>query len=200
MISGTTAETTLFRRRLIWLGCGALGAAVLSVTGTFAPLSLKRLVLFHGLYGAACGYVLGWLAEEIQPPPGRWLFAAVFLLSVGGCVNLAWLSFRQFETSRRGLAAEQSEQVAALNMLEKMGPTDPESRARYAAERRKYAPEFTDYLAHRVSALGTWSTPWPEFFWLAECLTAGGVACGMFHWRRGNTAAVTMTNSEREQG
>lgn len=173
-----SASRVRWLRGLLWLGASLLAVLVLSVTGSYAPVPLKRLILFYGIFGIACGVVLRWLRAEIQPPGNRWVPVAGLVLCALGAVNLAGLSYRQFAQARQALAQQHPQELAAIRMAEKLEASDPQAMQRYAEERRKYEPRFTDYLAHRVSGLGAWKSPWPEIFWGGEVALAG-ILCGL---------------------
>ena len=175
---------------ILWIVGGVVAIAVLSVTATFVPAALKRLVIFHLVFGAACGYVLAWLAEELSLPLRGWMMPFVALLTVAGAVQMAHLSYRQFHAARQELARERSKDVAALKMMQSLAEQDEEFRREYEVELKKFDPDFPDYLAYRVSQLGDWSSPWPMVFWLVEVLLSGVAGAGVFRWRRHASAAA----------
>lgn len=177
---------------LSWLIVSAMGVAVLSLAGAFAPPVARRLVLFHLAYGLLGGVGMGWLAREWgligtasvesrdrdeSHAAGRsWLLPILGgTILVAGGVNMGWVSYRQFEQARRELAGEQADQIAILSMLEQMSDVDEELAKRYAEERRQFAPTMSDYQVHRVSALGKWTPLWAWFFWGIELALAGTV-------------------------
>lgn len=190
------------RNYLMWLIVGLLATAVLSLGAAFAPHVAKRLLLFHGLFGLAGGLLLGWLLAELgvlhpimpestgESEASRrklspaWLVSSTgaAILILGG-INMAWISSHQFRKTQQEQSRRQPEQAAALELLGRMSQDDPELAARYDEERRKLSPTFGDYLAHRVSSLGSWQSPWPTLFWLGELLLAAAIG-GWILFRR----------------
>ncbi len=162
----------------VWLLAGFLAAAVLSVTASFAPAEMKRLLLYYVVYGIACGAVLHWLSIELRPGTPRLLpyFAGVICLV--GALNLGFLSYRHFEQGRQKLALERPKDVEILKTLRSASEQDPEVYEQYSRELRQFSPRFDDYLRHRVSSLGEWNRPWPELFWGFEVLLSA-IASGI---------------------
>src|SRR5262245_38992230 len=115
-------------RNAIWLFASLVSVIVLSVTASYAPQITKRLILFYGIYGGACGFVLSWLAAEIHPCKGAWLIYCGFILAVLGAVNLGWISFRSFEKSSKELGEQHPDQIQAIEMFQKLS-TDPTDQA-----------------------------------------------------------------------
>lgn len=200
MSEPTVARAISWRGFCGWLAAGAVAVLVLSVTATYAPPAFRRLVLSHAVFGGACGYVLAWLATEFRLTVTRKMITVSMLLTCLGGVNLAWLSYREFRAVRQAVALKHAEDLAALNMLESLGTADPEAAARYAAERRKYAPRLTDYLRHRVSALGGWPIWGAVVFWMGELVIASITAGGCARWARNTTGIPLATHHVDQSG
>ena len=128
---------------ILWIVGGVVAIAVLSVTATFVPAALKRLVIFHLVFGAACGYVLAWLAEELSLPLRGWMMPFVALLTVAGAVQMAHLSYRQFHAARQELARERSKDVAALKMMQSLAEQDED------LDLKAFAKRFSEKLEAR---------------------------------------------------
>lgn len=161
-----------------WILSGILAAIVLSVTASYTPTVMKRLIIFYVVYGAACGFVMHWLAGEIRPSAIRLLPVLTSLICLAGAVNVGLLSYRHFEQGRQHLARERPKDVEILETLKKASENDPEMRQQYDRELRQYSPRFDDYLRHRTTNMGDWGSPWPEILWGIELLLssiAGGV-------------------------
>lgn len=162
----------------LWLLSGFLAVGVLSVTASYAPPVLKRLVIFYVVYGIASGYVLNWLVDELRPQLRRGLPWLTAFLCVAGAINMGVLSYYHFEQTRHALAKERPQDVEILNALREASKNDPEAQKLYAKELRQFTPSFEDYLQNRVSQLGEWPSPWPGVFWGAEVIlaaVAGGI-------------------------
>lgn len=163
--------------------------AVLSLTASFAPPILKRLILFHIVFGMACGMTLVWLAAEIRPA-WKWSLpvwgAGICLL---GSINMGWLSYQHFRQARAEYAAAHPRDAALQSMLEKFSADDPELKARYEEENRRIEPHFQDFLAHRISPLGDWKSPWPELFWGVELLLASVCCAGTLRLKSASNTA-----------
>lgn len=205
--------TLQYRSFLYWLFLGTLAMAVLSLAAAFAPPMAKRLLLFHAAYGVIGGFGLGWLAAELRvlrpvaepdslkspasstaepEATSRRKLCPVWLVSLtgaaillGGGIHIAKISSEQFRQTQQARARQNPEQAALLEMMAGMSQDDPELAARYEDERRKASPTFQDYLAHRVSGIGTWKEPWPFLFWAGELLLAAGLGGWMLFQRVG---------------
>ncbi|WP_437192996.1 hypothetical protein [Planctomicrobium sp. SH527] len=162
----------------LWLLTGFLAVGVLSVTASYAPPELKRLIIFYVVYGIACGFVLNWLVGELRPQLTRSLPWLTAFLCIAGAINMGVLSYYHFEQARHELAKERPQDVEILNALREASKDDPEAQELYAKELRQFTPRFEDYLQNRVSQLGEWPVPWPGVFWGAEVIlaaVAGGI-------------------------
>lgn len=161
------------RRDLLWLLAGALAAGVLSTTASQVPPEFRKLVLLYAIFGAACGFVLAWLAKELHPRAGWFRFATAAILTMAGAAALGWLSYRQFHKIRHT-----HEGAASLKMIRGVleATNDPKDMENFEEHRRLYDPLFSDYLAYRVSDLGKWPAPLPTLFWISEIALAGVLA------------------------
>lgn len=166
------------KQNLLWLAGGLLAVGVLSMTASYAPNVMKRLILFHAIYGIACGMVLLWLAAETHPRWQRSLPLWGMGLCLLGACNMGWLSYQHFQKARAEYAAAHPRDAALQAMLEKFSAADPILKERYEEEKRRSNPHFADFLAHRLSNLGDWRSPWPELFWMGEVLLAGVLCAG----------------------
>jgi len=180
--------TSPIKQNLLWLAGGLLSVLILSLTASLAPTVFKRLVLFHVIFGVAAGMVLLWLAAEIRPGWRKSLPVWGTMLCLLGAINMGWLSYRQFQKARADFAAANPRDAALQSMLEKLSVNDPELKARYEEEERRIHPRFQDFLAHRISSLGDWKTPWPEMFWSVEVLLSG-LCCSGTMWLKRLTVA-----------
>ncbi|WP_437221679.1 hypothetical protein SH661x_002426 [Planctomicrobium sp. SH661] len=174
-------RSPVLKQNLLWLGASVLAVGVLSVTASYVPTEMKRLFLFHAIYGIACGLVLLWLRGEIRPTWQRSLPAWGAVLCLLGAVNMGWLSYRHFQHARAEYAAAHPRDAALQSMLEQISVNDPEIKARYEEEQRRLHPRFVDFLVHRTSGLGEWKSPWPVVMWVGEVLLAG-ICCGATMW------------------
>ncbi|WP_139228599.1 hypothetical protein [Planctomicrobium piriforme] len=178
MPSVSDSAPTTYTRIALWLLGALVAVGVLSVTASYAPGVMKRLIVFYIVYGIACGFVLDWLAGELLTRRGSWLPVIAGVLCAAGALNLGWLSYRHFEQARHLLAQQRSKDVQILETLRQASENDPAVREEYAEELRQFSPRFEDYLAHRVSSLGKWPAPWPLVLWLGE-VSIAGVACSL---------------------
>jgi len=175
------------KQNILWLASGLFSVLILSLTASLAPVVFKRLILFHAIFGAAAGMVLLWLATEIRPSWRKSLPAWGAGLCLLGAINMGWLSYRQFQKARADFAAANPRDAALQSMLEKLSVNDPEFKARYEEEERRVHPRFQDFLAHRISSLGDWKTPWPEVFWSVEIFLSGFCCAGTIWLKRVQT-------------
>jgi len=169
---------------LFWLGGGLLAVLVLSITASFAPPIMKRLIIFYAIYGIASGMVLNWLAEELRPGWTKGLVIWGGILTVVGAVNMGWLSYQHFRKAREEFAAANPRDAVLEAHLQRLSEQDEELRIRYEEEKRRTKPLFPDYLAHRISGIADLKTPWPEIFWGIEVLGSGLLCAGTMHLRQ----------------
>lgn len=184
---------------MLWLGGGLLAVMVLSMTASFAPPMMKRLVIFYAIFGIACGMVLNWLAEEVRPSWKKSLAIWGGVLTVLGALNMGWLSYQHFRKAREEFAAANPRDAALQAHLERFSKEDEELRKRVEEENRRARPLFPDYLAHRISGLVEVKTPWPEIFWGMEVLGSGLLCAGTIHLRQrpaSKSKEPATTNSE----
>lgn len=184
----TTAQTphrpATIRTAALWLACGAVAAAGLSVAAAILPEGLRKLLLLPALLGAGTGFALIWLGGEFPVRSRRLRIVAAFLLAVAATAHLGWLNSRQFRATREQEAAKDPQQESMLEMVS-AGEKDPVNLAKYDAQRRVWHPHFEDYLAHHAKGLGAWAAaaPWPGILWGAELLLAGAVSALLVAWR-----------------
>ena len=177
--TSTAGDPVTWRARFLWLIVGTLAVGTLSILAGLAPPAAKKLVLLPVLFGCASGLVLGFLARELRIPRGGFLWSVSAMILLAGGLHLMSVSYRQFHEMAAAAAAANPQDAMALSLMEQAAEHDPEIAASLREHRRQRDPQLEDYLAHRVSPLGTWPAPWPALFASVELLlaTAAGLDC-----------------------
>ena len=157
---------------LIWFAACAIAVTALSIAAAHAPSRIRLI----GLFSIAFGLVVGWgvvrLASQLQLKVGRRVtVGTAVLLALSGLIGSTWLTSRLDEA----ISANSSKDALASRLIreferqEKVPGSDNQGRFEVT--------EFQKYLSRRLQNLGTWSSPWPECFWVTE-LVAAAVAAG----------------------
>lgn len=170
-IDGFDAVHSSLKAILIWCSGSCLLVLILSLVFAHLPQEFKRLGLSYAVFGIVCGWGMGWIAQERKLTVTRLLIMlSVVIVLAGGCY-VGWTGAQQFRQVRGEQLRQDPKQLAMLKMLENIAKeTGSEDHEKM---RRKLEPEFSDYLAFRVSGLGKWAAPWPLIFWGGEvCLAA----------------------------
>ena len=154
---------------LSWLVRAALVVLAISIAAAHAPIRVKLLGLFSIGAGGAMGAASAFFTKpHPDRVPRRWL-AILFLMAFSGLAGSTWLAFRSEAASQ----AKSPQQQMAATMMKQM---ERDSNGEIVpATSISAVDEFRWYLTRRVKQLGSWPSPWPELFWIAELL-AGGVA------------------------
>jgi len=160
------------KKQIILFLASLLVVAVLSMVGSVAPESGRKLLLLYALFGAVSGMAIRWLCTEIAVVPNRWTYILTMLLIATGAANIGRLGYFEFWNVRQTSMNNNPKQQAALRMLEEMSKDNPEHMAAYAEHRREFEPQFVDYLKHRLSGFGE-APPWLAIgFWIFEILVS----------------------------
>lgn len=164
-------------RVLVWLAVGVLGVASASALIAAGPERLRPILLMPAAFGALTGYGLRRLAMELRL--NRRLLPAILagLLTIGGLMNVARLSFDQLAAAARRNVAEDPRQLLGLRLLESdLASGGAEARKRYQLARLRLSPAFDDYLTGRLLGFAWLPSPWPAAVWGAELLLAAMLA------------------------
>ncbi len=152
----------------------------MSLIFAHAPIPFRRLGIFYAAFGFACGVGLKWLMRELSLKRTPILTVLVVLIVFTGGGHLGWVSYQNLKTVRTEMRQQYSEQLAMLNFVE--GAADEETKKEFDKLRREFNPAFGDYLAFRVSLLGSWKAPWPLLLWLGELTIASAIAAWILNW------------------
>lgn len=159
-----------------WLLASTGAVAGLAVLAVHAPNRIKLLGLFAVAIGFLEGYGIGQFAQHGRVPSRRLVGLAAFAIIVAGQIGATWEAHRLYDrTLREQYRADPTALFAGRVGFEPgsaMAEILQETR-RERAERLDRLTSLSAYLKHRVSAVGSWSQPWPAVLWGAEILIAG---------------------------
>lgn len=149
----------------------ALSVVAATILFAHAPARIRLIGLFAVAYGAVVGYLAAQFAKRTGLPCSSMAVALTFLAILVGQIGVAVESYRL--AHRETLFTP--EHAAANAMLSAAEPPEnPRSRKLLEDMQATLGrgQNFSNYLGHRVAALGAWTRPWPEIFWVLEMLLA----------------------------
>lgn len=161
--------------RLLFVVGSVLAAGVLAIAAAHAPARIRLLGLFSLGFGLLLGWGLVQFARRIGCRLGVVEFIVVGIVTLAGLVGSTWRTF-SLDPANQPQASVQHPIIAAVEeRMRKEGTLDPQSRL--VSPPVTLTDRFCQYLARRIAALGTFSSPWPELFWSCEVLagTVGAV-------------------------
>lgn len=163
-----------------------LGAAVvaagLGLLAAHAPARVRLLGLFSLAFGLLTGWLLAGLGARLHLRIGRAQFVIIALVTLAGLITSVCRTVMLQPVNPKAEAHPVAEIVEA--QLRKPAQSDvpaPQGPLLAAPALQTTPRPFVDrlqtYLGRRVEMLGTWTTPWPEFFWAFELVlgAAGAV-------------------------
>jgi hypothetical protein len=187
--------------RLSWLVLFLVATASISLAAVHLPPRVKMLGLFAIGHGLLAGWAAARLAAVFDLPAGKAVWSAVvFVVILGGQIEMAVESRRLAQTAEERAIAANPKRAALLRMLESgKFPDDPKSKQVIDDTRQTIGAQGTsiaDYLQFRVSALGIQSRPLAAAIWFLE-IGLGSLA-GM--WIFGRLTSHRMPIAERTLG
>lgn len=161
---------------LSWLARAALVVLALSIAAAQAPTRVKLLGLFSVGVGCTMGAASAFFTQPHPAQAPRRRLLAMFLLAFTGLAGSTWLAFRLDAASQ----PKSPQQQMAATMMKQM---ERDSGGEIVpATSISAVDEFRRYLTRRVRQLGSWSSPWPELFWVGELLAGGAAAAWGFRF------------------
>ncbi len=174
-----------FATFLLWLVSSITTVIVLGYFSAFIPGRLKLLGLFPCFLGLTSSFIILYWRNMWSCSGTKFILPLSFLLAIT-CFGIStYFSYqkynailtKQFNTQKSQHIAIKKKNTQSLTPEEEK--TDREIRQSFRkifeSEKQNLRDKssFRAYLSHRVSSLGNWSKPWPEFFWIIEFLFAG---------------------------
>jgi hypothetical protein len=157
-----------------WLLPFLLAIVALTILCSHAPSRIRLIGLFSIAFGLIGGYISRFLASATGFQHRRIIDAVTFAAIVAGLVAV---SIRSHQLQIAAWNRDPQTALATAILSSGKSPENPEARAKLEEMKAALArsENFTAYLGRRVSALGTWKSPWIELFWGAEILVAATV-------------------------
>jgi hypothetical protein len=153
-----------------WLFASLIFTLAISLAAAHAPPRIRLIGLFSVAFGLIVGWSMNRLVEMLNVDSSRrFVEMIVAIFTVGGLVGSTCEVVRM-EIMNRGKSPRDG---LAARMIEEM-ETQSKPSERQDSQPTKVM-EFRRHLSYRIRQLGDWSSPWPEFFWMAE-LIAGATA------------------------
>ena len=171
---------------LSWFSASIIAVTALSIAAAHAPPRIRLIGLFSIVFGLMVGWVVVWLASQLQAEPGR-RFAVVtaVLLSLSGLIGSTWQSSRLDELR----SMQSGKDALAARLIKEFEQQDKQPVSDH--QRRSEVTEFQKYLSRRLKNLGNWTTPWPECFWVSE-LIAAAIAAGWMSYQSLSAGAINV--------
>ena len=152
---------------IVWLIASFVVSIAVSFAAGHAPARIRLIGLFPIMFGSAIGWIVPWLARELNADPSRRLLSrTAFLLAFAGWITVTAETFRQEELRRvklpsNGLAAQMMK-----DFERQVKGTDLE------IPRPTLLTSFRTHLSRRIQQIGDWTSPWPECFVIGELIAA----------------------------
>ncbi len=171
---------------LSWFCASIIAVTAISIAAAHAPPRIRLIGLFSIVFGLMVGWVVVWLASQLQAEPGR-RFAVVtaVLLSLCGLIGSTWQSSRLDELR----SMQSGKDALAARLIKEFEQQDKQPVSDH--QRRSEVTEFQKYLSRRLKNLGNWTTPWPECFWVSE-LIAAAIAAGWMSYQSISAAVINV--------
>lgn len=188
------------RRGIPWWLTGAVLVAALAIAGANAPARMKWIGLFAVAFGLLAGGMLGLLARSAGGTVSWKAALLAGLLIAGGEVLMAVEAHRIYVAQYEMRFRRDQEKMMAAGLPSGTQPktendgsddfSDRVSRSLQSLHERSELLDqvlaentrFSTYLQLRVSALGSWPSPWPLVFWIGEVIA--GSLSGVWLFRR----------------
>ncbi len=165
----------------IWLMASLVATTAVSLAAAHAPPRVRLIGLFSIAFGLLVGWMVVRLADLSDVCPSRQIVSiAAAILALGGLVGNTWETSR-LDQLRTGDPAKER---MAEQLIEQM-KTQPVTGNPIPYDLSKLSA-FRWHLSRRIRQLGRWPSPWPEYFWLAELLTASAASVWFSNrlWRK----------------
>jgi hypothetical protein len=154
-----------------WFTASIIAVTAISIAAAHAPSRIRLIGLISIVFGLMVGWVVVWLASQLQAEPGRRLIVVTAaLLSLCGLIGSTWLTSRLDEA----LLSKSGKDGLAARLIKEFERQDKQSGS--DNQKRSEVSEFQKYLSRRLQKLGTWTSPWPECFWAIELIAAATAA------------------------
>jgi hypothetical protein len=155
---------------LNWLACTSLVVLVISISSAHLPHRMKLLGLFPIAVGLIMGTAGSFFSRRYFFRAPSWITSGMFLMALSGLIGSTVLTYR-LETSTLANPSQQHQlAVAMMRQMERDSAGEIVTPAPAISVKG-----FRSYLAHRLTQLGSLSSPWSELLWSVE-IFAGSTA------------------------
>ena len=177
LVDGQSEPDKVGASILIWLIACIISVSALSIAASNAPSRIRLIGLFSIAFGLVVGWVVVWLASQLQAEPGRrFTVVTAVLLSLCGLIGSTWQTSRLDEA----LSIQSGKDALAARLIKEFERQDKQSDS--DNQSLSEVTDFQKYLSRRLQKLGNWTSPWPECFWVTE-LVAAAIAAGWMSYQ-----------------